>query len=145
MIPELVAHDSPCNAGGSTDGKAITADGSWFLATSQDLLGGRLGRSDIDVVPAALCRAVAASRLPDNDFSAGRIDLGESGGGGEDVAGIRVGAHRARRSDGDSGGATEVARTASPPPRRRDTDRPDGRSGEIRELLNVVGHKGIRP
>ena len=55
--PAVLSHRAGCGAGGSTDEMAITADGSWFLATSQDLphdlFEGRVRHPGFRVVPAA--------------------------------------------------------------------------------------------
>ncbi len=55
--PVVLSRRAGCGAGGSTDEMAITADGSWFLATSQDLphdlFQGRVRHSGFRVVTAA--------------------------------------------------------------------------------------------
>jgi hypothetical protein len=55
--PIVLSRRAGCGAGGSTDEMAITADGSWFLATSQDLphdlFQGRVHHPGFRVVPAA--------------------------------------------------------------------------------------------
>jgi hypothetical protein len=55
--PVVLSRRAGCGAGGSTDEMAITADGSWFLATSQDLphdlFQGRVHHPGFRVVPAA--------------------------------------------------------------------------------------------
>ncbi len=55
--PLVLSRRAGCGAGGSTDDMAITADGSWFLATSQDLphdlFQGRVHQPGFRVVSAA--------------------------------------------------------------------------------------------
>jgi photosystem II stability/assembly factor-like uncharacterized protein len=70
--PVVLSHAASCNAGGPTDELAITAVGSWFLATPQGLFEGRVRHPGFDLVPAsrltpsepadAVCSVAAAGR-----------------------------------------------------------------------------------
>jgi hypothetical protein len=51
--PVLLTRRASCQAGGSTDQMAITADGHWFLATPQGLFQGQVNRRGSELVQAS--------------------------------------------------------------------------------------------
>ncbi|MGA2804058.1 MAG: hypothetical protein ABSF89_06665 [Acidimicrobiales bacterium] len=48
--PVVLSHGASCGAGGSTDEMAMTADGSWFLATAQGLFRGRARHAGFELI-----------------------------------------------------------------------------------------------